>query len=143
MLTAQARCPLGAGVLADSGRSRSYPPRVDDTQFQVDYPQGYFLTSWLLLVASLVVLLICLMCVRRATLPAVLGAVGSLAAGLTWGCYILRDQAIRSGNHQPMSTATFADRHASVLLWTHVIGVVFVGLALVLALLALPRADRT
>lgn len=105
------------------------------------YPQGYFLTSWLLIGVSVVVLVSCLVYLRRAPVSASMGALGSLLAGLTWGIYLGEDLIVRRGD-QPTSVFSWAARHTSVLLWTHLAGMVFLGLAVVLALRALTHVQK-
>jgi hypothetical protein len=118
-----------------------YHPRVDDGIQFFGYPQGYFLTAWLLVGTSLVVLVLCLAFFRRAPVPAAAGALGSLLAGLTWGVYLGHDLMMKSGK-QPTSLFSLPDRHPSVLLWAHLAGAVLVGLAVVLALLALGKVQE-
>jgi hypothetical protein len=113
----------------------------DSTQSFFGYPQGYFLTAWLLIGVSVAVLVSCLVYLRRAPVPAGMGALGSLSAGLTWGIYLGHDLIERSGA-QATSVFSLPNRHPSVLLWTHLAGVVFLGLAVVLGLRALANVQK-
>ena len=113
----------------------------DDIASFLAYPEGYFLTSWLLIGVSVALLVSCLCYLRRAPVPASLGVLGSVMAGLTWGIYLGNDVIVRNGD-QPTSVFSLPNRHPSVLLWTHLAGVVFLGLAVVLAFRALVNVQQ-
>jgi hypothetical protein len=113
----------------------------DSTQILLDYPQGYFLTAWLLIGVSFAVLVSCLVYIPRAPVPASMGALGSLLAGLSWGSYLGCDLIVRNGE-QPTLLFNLPNRHPSVLLWTHLAGVVLLGLAVVLAFRALANVQK-
>ena len=108
----------------------------DSTITIVEWPQGYFLTVSLLVGVSITLLAFCLAHLRRAPVPAAAGGLGSLLVGLTWGIYLGHDLAVRNAE-QPASVFSLMDRHPSVLLWTQLVGVASVSLAVVLALRAL------
>ena len=68
----------------------------------VEFPQGYFLTTWLLLGLSITLLVFCVAHLRRAPVPAAAGGLGSLLVGLTWGIYLGNGLAVRNAE-QPAS----------------------------------------